>query len=47
MIRAVIFDLDNTLVDFMKMKRESVADGHANPHWYFPPTSLTLIPNKP
>jgi len=25
MIRAVIFDLDNTLVDFMKMKRESVA----------------------
>jgi putative hydrolase of the HAD superfamily len=25
MIRAVIFDLDNTLVDFMRMKREAVA----------------------
>lgn len=27
MIRAVVFDLDNTLVDFMRMKRDAVAAG--------------------
>ena len=27
MIRAVVFDLDNTLVDFMRMKRNSVEAG--------------------
>ncbi len=27
MIRAVVFDLDNTLVDFMRMKRNAVEAG--------------------
>ena len=30
MIKAVIFDLDNTLLDFVTMKREAVKNAHSS-----------------